>query len=157
MMELAQLKGLDHPEVLEISQQIDELHLAGAGIHRHVGRRRAVGVGVRMVGEDLLHRHGEGLVERGVVAHVHHLVRKLVEYEARELCVRIADEGREQRIVEPAERRVRGYAADEDVVACKAQLLRVLARFAFRKESPVAHAAGEGKALLPRLGGVDRR
>src|SRR6266403_1710213 len=76
----------------------------------------------------LLDHHGERFVERGVAARVNHLVRELVEDEARQLGVGIQDEARQQRIVEPAERRVGRHAGNMHVVAGLAQLRGVPAR-----------------------------
>ena len=83
----------------------------------------------------LFHGHGERLVERGIVLRVHQLVRQLVEHEARELGIGIADEGREQRIVEPAQRGIRRHAADVDVVAVRAQLLGMAPRVGLANKS----------------------
>src|SRR5208282_2024578 len=65
----------------------------------------------------LLDRHRERFVEHRVVLGIGNLVRELVENEARDLEVRIAQEGRRHRIVEVAERRVRRDPADVHVVA----------------------------------------
>ena len=60
---------------------------------------------------------GEGFVELRVARRVDHLVRQFVEDHARQFAVRVVDEGGDQRIAEPAQRRIRGHAADLDVVA----------------------------------------
>ena len=80
----------------------------------------------------LLDRRGERLVELRVVLDVDDLVRELVEHHARDFGLRPADERRQHRIVEIAERRIRGHAADLDVVAGRLQPRRFGARLAAR-------------------------
>src|SRR6266850_2169868 len=99
----------------------------------------------------LLDHHGERFVERGVAARVNHLVRELVEHEARQLGVGVQDEARQQRIVEPAERRVGRHAGNMHVVAGLAQLRGVPARLLLGEKAAIADAAGEREALLLRL------
>src|SRR5690606_33071259 len=91
----------------------------------------------------LLHRHGEGLVERGVVTNISHLVGELVEEEPRELRIRIDDERGKQRIVEPAERRVSRHPPDMHVVAFGTQTCGVALRELLGEEAAIAYTAGE--------------
>src|SRR4030095_4475838 len=67
----------------------------------------------------LLHRDRERLVERRIVLDVDDLVRELVEDEPGDLRVASADERRQQRVVEVAERRVGRYAGNVDVVTLR--------------------------------------
>ena len=99
----------------------------------------------------VLHHHGEGLVEGGVVLGVDQLVRELVEYQPRHLRLGVADECREQRVVEPAEGRVGEDAADVDVVALRTQLFGVALGVVLGEEAAIGDAAGEGEAFLVRL------
>ena len=94
--------------------------------------------------------HGKRLVERRVVLHVDDLVRELVEDEARELRFAIADERRQHRVVEIAERRVGGHAAQVDVVAGRGEPRRFGARVVFGEVAAVGDASGDRKAPLPR-------
>ena len=107
----------------------------------------------------LLHGHREGLVEGGVVAHVHHLVRQLVEDKPRELGVRPVHDPARQGVVEPAERRVGGHAADVDVLPPGPQPLGKAQCLGLLEVAPVGHAARHGETPGPgrqgELGGGD--
>jgi hypothetical protein len=80
-----------------------------------------------------LHRYGEGFVEHRVALQIHDLVGKLVKHDARELGFRILNESREHRIAEPAERRIRGDAADVDIVSLFGERGRVPLRLLLGK------------------------
>nr|GEU28155.1 hypothetical protein [Tanacetum cinerariifolium] len=98
----------------------------------------------------LFHGRGKAFVELGVALHIDHLVRQLVEHHARQLGVGIIDEGRQQRIAEPAQRGVRGHAAHLHVVAFGAQLVGVGVGVVLAVVTTVADAAGNRKTPLDR-------
>ena len=78
----------------------------------------------------LLDRHGECLVERGVARHVHDLVREFMEQRADRVFGTAAQHRTDVRIGESPQRRVRGDAADRDVVALACESRSERARLA---------------------------
>ncbi len=129
-----------------LEHQRGEFSLPAPGIH----------IGVALRGRSLpveppaqaflLDRHCEGLVEHRVALDVHLLMGELVKHDARDLGLGILDEGGEDRIGEPAQRRVGADPADVDIVAFLGERVRVPPRALLRIESPVAHAPGDGEA-----------
>ena len=93
---------------------------------------------------------GERLVELRVVLHVDDLVREFVEHHPRDLDLGPADERRQHGIVEVAERRVGGHAADPDVVAGRMKPRRLRARAGLVEIAAVVHAARDREAPLAR-------
>jgi hypothetical protein len=73
-----------------------------------------------------------------------------VEHEPRELEVGVADERRQERVVEPAERRVRRDAADVDVEALGLESRRLGTRLGLAEVAAVVDAAGDREAPLAR-------
>src|SRR5207245_9051973 len=84
-----------------------------------------------------LDRNGERFVERSVSLHVNDLVRELVKDEARELGVAVAYEGGQDRIVEPAERRIRRHAGHVNVVPFGHQAGGLSAGIGFGEIAPI--------------------
>ncbi len=78
-------------------------------------------------------------------------MRELVEQEPCQLRVRVVDERREQRVVEPAQRGVRRHAVDYDVIARGAPRRRVALGILPVVVAAVRHAAGDRKAGERRL------
>ena len=113
-------------------------------IERRVALRREPALHARR-----LDGRGKRLVELRVVLHVDDLVRELVKHHPRDLDFRPADERRQHGVVEVAERRIGGHAADPDVVAGRAEPRRLRARIGFVEVAAVAHAARDREAPLP--------
>ncbi len=77
----------------------------------------------------------EGLVEVAVAGRVHGLVREFVEDEGRELRVAVAEHRVQHRVAQVAERRIGDRGPDVDVVAARAELVRLAGRARARRNS----------------------
>ncbi len=107
--------------------------LAGLDLRHH---RRIVLGGEPARDALLLDRDSEGLVEYAVVLHVGDLMGELVEDQPRDLGIGVAYERGQDRVVEVAQRREGGDAADVDVVARRGELCGFGLRRVSRRNSP---------------------
>ena len=141
----AVMRGADHDAEI-IAHALYPRHIVGKlrGIGAALLRRLPAGK------PSLLDGNGERFVERRIVLHVNDLVRELVKDEARELGVAVADESRQDRIVEPAERRIRRHAGHVNVVPFGHQAGRLGAGIGFGEIAPILNTSGNRKAPLPR-------
>ena len=98
-----------------------------------------------------LYRCRKRFVERRVAADEDDLVRELVEQQRRELPFGTADEGVQQRVGEPAQRRVSRHTGDVDFVALGAQRLRCGFRVSLVEVTAIASAAHHRVAPLLQL------
>ncbi len=109
------------------------------------GERRSAGLALLRLEPALqalfLDGDRERLVERRVVLRVDDLMRELVEDQAREIDLAVADERREHRIVEVAQRRIRGNPARVDVESVGREPRRFGARVVLREIAAVGDAA----------------
>ena len=129
------LRFVERGEPLSVSEhQVDELALST--LARPIAiRGRLIDAACGDPAPDSLEldRGRERLVEGRAVLHVDDLVGELVEDQTREIDLRPGEEGREDRVGEPAERRVRRHSARGDVVAVGAHLIRECAAFSGAK------------------------
>jgi hypothetical protein len=100
-----------------------------------------------------LDRDRERLVERGIALDVDNVVRKLMEHEPGKLGIAPADERGEQRVVEHAERRIRGHAIDECVQALLARVCCIALCVFARIVAAVGDASRDREA---RFDGLER-
>lgn len=98
----------------------------------------------------LLDRDCKGLVESGVAAHVHDLVRKLMEEHCGELVLAPCEHGAHHGIGEVPERRIGRHATHEHVTAFACHPLGEAACRAFAEIAPIGEASHDRKA--PVLG-----
>ncbi|MNH19484.1 hypothetical protein D3C79_792240 [compost metagenome] len=99
----------------------------------------------------LLDERGEGLVELRVVLHIDALMRQFVEDQRGQALITPADHRRQDRVVEPAKRRIRLDAAHIDIHARLAHHRRRAAGRALLVIAAVGDATGNRETVRHRL------
>ena len=127
-------------------QQRDKIAptLSQFAVCRQRGRIRACSKPA--VDTDFLDRTGERLVEGGVALHIDHLMRQLMKDEPGQFTLRIADEGRQQRVRKPAQRGVGRHAPHVYLQPTAAQPGGKLHRLLAIVIAAIANAASHGEA-----------
>ena len=139
---LGAIEGLQRvDQTLVVLRQHDLVEPPVAG---PIGQGRVAPAPVERLGRPIPDQLGKALVEGRGALHVERVVGDFVEDQRREFD-RVADHGRaEERVVEPAERRIGGGRPEPDVVALGGQLVGLLPGHGRIEEALVRHPPHDG-------------
>ncbi|CAH0316728.1 hypothetical protein SRABI06_05203 [Pseudomonas brassicacearum] len=115
--------------------------------------RRQPTTGAPLPAAFLLDEGGEGLIEFGVVLYVKALVRQFMEDQRRQAFVAPMHHRTQDRIVEPAQRRVRLYTTDRHVQALQTLQCGLATGGALAVVTAISHATGNGETMILRCQG----
>ena len=119
--------------------------------------RRQPAMGAPLPSAFLFNERGERLVELGVVLHIKALMRQFMEDQRCQPFIAPTHHRTDNRIVEPAERRIGLDAADRHVHTLQSQQRRLTTGRALVVIAAVSDATGDGKAVVLRCKGEFRR